>query len=192
MVNIDIPVAIFHTMQQKTKWAYDFSHSTIGFSVRHFGITETGGHFRKFHGSAVSEREDFSDLQVELIVDINSIETHDSQRDAHLKSGDFFEADKFPEMTFKSTVLEPVGKDHYKMHGALTLKGVCNPVILDLAFAGIVPKDPFGNTKAGFLVSGRINRKDWGLTWNAALDHGGVAVSETVKISCPIQLLKVN
>lgn len=180
------------TMQQTAKWVYDFSHSKIGFSVRHFGITETDGFFRKFEGSVSCEKEDFSDLQVALSIDMNSIETNDSQRDAHLKSKDFFETDKFPEMTFKSTKLERVSKDNYKMYGELTIKGITHPVELAMEFAGIVPKDPFGNTKAGFFVSGKINRKDWGITWNAALDHGGVAISETVKISCPVQLLKVS
>jgi polyisoprenoid-binding protein YceI len=179
-------------MQHTTKWVYDFSHSKIGFSVRHFGITETDGYFRKFQGSVSGEKEDFSDLQVELNIDVNSIDTNDSQRDGHLKSGDFFDADKFPELVFKSSKLERLESNNYKMHGDLTMKGITKPVTLDMEFAGVVPKDPFGNTKAGFFVSGKINRKDWGIVWNAALDHGGVAVSETVKISCPIQLLKVS
>lgn len=179
-------------MQQTAKWAYDFSHSKIGFSVRHFGITETDGYFRKFQGSAASEKEDFSDLQVELIIDVDSIDTNDSQRDGHLKSGDFFESDKFPEMIFRSSKLERTEDTNYKMYGDLTIKGITKPIVLDMEFSGLVPKDPFGNTKAGFLIFGKINRKDWGITWNAALDHGGVAVSETVKISCPIQLLKLS
>ena len=148
-------------MQQAAKWVYDFSHSKIGFSVRHFGITETDGQFRKFEGIALSEKEDFSDLQVDLTVDMDSLDTNDSQRDFHVKSGDFFETDKFPEMKFKSTKLELVSKDNYKMYGDLTIKGITNPIALDMEFGGIVPKDPFGNTKAGFFVSGKINRKDW-------------------------------
>jgi polyisoprenoid-binding protein YceI len=179
-------------MQQTAKWIYDFSHSKIGFSVRHFGISETDGFFRKFVGSALSEKEDFSDLHVELNIDTNSIDTNDSQRDMHLKSADFFETEKFPEMKFKSSKLELVSKDKYKMIGDLTIKGITKTIVLNLEFAGIVPKDPFGNTKAGFFVSGKINRKDWDITWNAALDHSGIAVSETVKISCPIELLKAS
>lgn len=179
-------------MEQTTKWVFDPSHSRIGFSVRHFGITETEGLFKKFEGNITSNKEDFSDLQVELQIDTASVDTNDNQRDTHLKSTDFFEAEKFPLMKFKNSKIEVVSKDNYKMYGELTIKGVSKPVILDLEYAGIVPKDPFGNVKAGFLISGKINRKDWGITWNAALDHGGVAVSETVKISCPIQLLKVK
>jgi polyisoprenoid-binding protein YceI len=178
-------------MQQTTKWVYDFSHTKIGFSVRHFGITEVDGFFRNFEAIASSSTNDFSDLEVELHIDMDSVDTNDGQRDAHLKSGDFFESEKFPVMTFKSTRLEPIANGNYKMHGDLTIKGITKTVVLDMEFAGIVPKDPFGNTKAGFFISGKINRKDWGITWNAALDHGGVAVSEAVKISCPVQLLKV-
>lgn len=178
-------------MQKEAKWVYDLSHSKIGFSVRHFGITEVDGQFRKFEGVATAEKEDFSDLQIELKIDMNSIDTNFEQRDVHLRSADFFDAEKYPAMTFKSTRLERIAGNNYKLHGDLGIKNVTHPVILDMEFAGIVPKDPFGNTKAGFFISGNINRKDWGITWNAALDHGGVAVSETVKLSCPIQLLKV-
>lgn len=179
-------------MEHTTKWVIDFSHSKIGFSVRHFGITETDGQFKKFDGNIETEREDFSDLHVALSIDTSSIDTNDGQRDTHLKSADFFDIEKFPEIKFRSTGLELVSKDNYKMLGDLTIRNVTRPVSLDLEFSGIVPKDPFGNTKAGFLLSGRINRKDWGITWNAALDHGGVAVSEAVKIHCPVQLLKVS
>jgi len=179
-------------MQQATKWMYDFSHSKIGFSVRHFGISETDGQFKRFEGTALSEKDDFSDLRVELDIEMDSIDTNDSQRDAHLKSNDFFAAEQFPFMTFKSTSLVMVAKDNFKMHGDLTIKGITRPVTLDMEFAGIVPKDPFGNTKAGFFIGGKINRKDWGITWNAALDHGGVAISDTVKIACPIELLKAS
>jgi polyisoprenoid-binding protein YceI len=174
------------------KWVFDFSHSKIGFSVRHFGITETGGQFRKFEGSIISEKPDFSDVQVDVTIDVSSIDTNDAQRDGHLLSADFFEVEKFPIIHFKSHKIEPVNKDNYKMLGDLTIKGTTQAVSLDVKFSGIVPKDPFGNTKAGLLVSGKINRKDYGMTWNAALDHGGVAVSETVKFNIPIQLLKVT
>ncbi|WP_276368774.1 YceI family protein [Chryseolinea sp. H1M3-3] len=179
-------------MQQTEKWVFDFSHSRIGFSVKHFGITETEGLFKKFQGKVFSDKEDFSDVQVELAIETNSIDTNDLQRDTHLKSIDFFNTETFPVMTFKSSTVEFVSQGRYKMRGDLTIKDISKSAIFDLEFAGIVPKDPFGNTKAGFLLTGKINRKDWGINWNAALDHGGVAVSETVAISCPVQLLKVT
>jgi polyisoprenoid-binding protein YceI len=177
---------------QQTKWIFDLSHSRIGFSVRHFGITDTAGYFRKFDGSIITAHEDFSEAQAELVIDVNSVSTNDSQRDTHLLSEDFFDAGRFPQIRFKTTRMEKVDSSNYKLHGELTIKDVTRHVELNMEFAGIVPKDPYGNTKAGFYVSGSINRKEWGVTWNVALDHGGVAVSDIVKISCPVQLLKVN
>jgi polyisoprenoid-binding protein YceI len=178
-------------MQTNTTWIFDFSHSRIGFSVKHFGITQSDGLFKKFSGKIHTEKGDFSDVQVELSIETDSIETNDVQRDAHLRSPDFFEAEKFPVIVFKSTSIAKVSSGLYSLSGDLTIKGISKSASFDLEFTGIVPKDPFGNTKAGFLLTGKINRKDWGITWNAALDHGGVAVSEEVKIYCPVQLLKV-
>lgn len=179
-------------MEQQAKWAFDPSHSKIGFSVRHFGITETDGFFREFTGNVQTEKEDFSDLKVNMTVQINSIDTNDVQRDTHLKADDFFNAEKFPEMKFESTELEATAKtNEYKLHGNLTIRDVTKPVIFDLEFAGIVPKDPFGNTKAGFFVSGTINRQDYGLSFNVLLGTGNLAVSDKVKLNIPIQLLKV-
>ncbi|RAW01540.1 YceI family protein [Pseudochryseolinea flava] len=178
-------------MKANKTWSFDFSHSRIGFSVKHFGITQTDGLFKKYSGKIRTDKDDFSDVQVELSIETDSIETNDAQRDAHLRSPDFFEVEKFPLMIFKSTSIATVGKGMYKLSGDLTIKGLSKTISFDLEFAGIVPKDPFGNTKAGFILTGKINRKDWGITWNAALDHGGVAVSDEVKISCPIQLLMV-
>lgn len=179
-------------MQQTTKWVFDFSHSRIGFSVRHFGITDSEGFFKKFDGAVFSKEKDFSDLVVSLTIDVNSLDTNDAQRDSHLKSGDFLDIENFPLITFKSSSVKVVQEGQYKIFGALTMKNVSNSCSFDLEFTGIVPKDPFGNTKAGFLLTGKINRKEWGINWNAALDHGGVAVADIVKISCPIQLLKVS
>ena len=178
-------------MQQKSKWVFDFSHSRIGFSVRHFGITETEGVFKIFDGNILTEKADFSDLAIDLTIEANSLDTYDAQRDTHLKSADFFETEKFPLITFRSSSLTVVQEGQYKMFGDLTIKNVLHQCSFDLEFTGIVPRDPFGNTKAGFLLTGKINRKDWGINWNAALDHGGVAVADLVKISCPIQLLKM-
>lgn len=179
-------------MIQEQKWAIDFSHSKIGFTVRHFGITETEGQFRKFKGKIINEKDDFSDVQVDVTIDVNSIDTNDTQRDGHLLSADFFEAEKFPNIQFKSNKIETVSKDNYKLFGDLTIRGVSKAIQLNVEFAGIVPKDPFGNIKAGLFVSGKINRKEFGITWNKVLDHGGVAVSEIVKFNIPIQLLKLQ
>jgi polyisoprenoid-binding protein YceI len=177
-------------IQEAVKWTFEPSHCKIGFSVRHFGITETEGFFKKFEGTINNEKEDFLDAKVELTIDVNSIDTQDESRDGHLKSVDFFNAEQFPTIHFKSTSLEVVEANQYKMHGDLTMVDIIKPVTLDVEFGGIVEKDPFGNTKAGFFIEGKINRKDWNITWNKTLDFGGVAVGETVKIKCHIELLK--
>lgn len=179
-------------MQEQSKWVIDPSHTKIGFSVRHFGITETDGFFRTYSGTVQTAKEDFSDLKVQITVQINSIDTNDAQRDTHLKADDFFNAEQFPEMKFESTQLEPTPvTNEYKLHGLLTIRDITKPVIFDLEFAGIVPQDPFGNTKAGFFVTGSINRQDFGLSFNVLLGTGNLAVSDKVKIMIPIQLLKV-
>lgn len=178
-------------MQEQTKWVLDPSHTKVGFSVRHFGISETDGFFRNYKGIVKSEKEDFSDLEVSVTVQIDSIDTNDVQRDTHLKADDFFNTEKFPEMKFESTKLEKTPTaNEYKMHGNLTIRDITKPVVFDLEFAGIVPKDPFGNTKAGFFISGSINRQDFGLKFNVLLGTGNLAVSDKVKINIPVQLLK--
>jgi polyisoprenoid-binding protein YceI len=180
-------------MEVQEKWVLDPSHTKIGFSVRHFGITEVDGFFRKYSGSIKSVKDDFSDLAVNATVQIDSIDTNDAQRDAHLKADDFFNAEKFPEMKFESTKLEATSSSiEFKLHGNLTIRDITKPVVFDLEFAGIVPQDPFGNTKAGFFISGSINRKDFGLSFNVLLGTGNLAVSDKVKINIPVQLLKVQ
>jgi polyisoprenoid-binding protein YceI len=178
-------------MQEQAKWVLDPSHTKVGFSVRHFGISETDGFFRNYTGFVRAKKEDFSDLEVSVTVQIDSIDTNDVQRDTHLKADDFFNAEKFPEMKFESTKLEKTAAaNEYKMHGNLTIRDVTKPVVFDLEFAGVVPKDPFGNTKAGFFISGSINRQDFGLKFNVLLGTGNLAVSDKVKINIPVQLLK--
>ncbi|WP_077919082.1 YceI family protein [Spirosoma sp. 209] len=176
--------------EQRTKWVFEPAHCKIGFSVTHFGITETEGHFTRYDGTVTAESDDFSDATVTMHVDVSSVDTLDRQRDDHLRSADFFHAEKHPQMTFVSTGMRVVEKNRYKMAGDLTLLGITRPVELDVQFMGIVLKDPFGNTKAGLKVTGAINRKDWGMTWNNIMDFGGLAVGETVRISCQIELLK--
>jgi len=179
-------------VQEQEKWAIDLSHSKIGFSVRHFGITNTEGQFKKAQATIVTSKKDFSDAKVNVTIDANSIDTNDAQRDGHLRSGDFFDAENYPEIQFEGESIEKTQENNYKLLGNLTIKGITRPITLDMNFEGRVPKDPFGNTKAGLLLQGKINRKDFGLVWNVALDHGGVALSDAVKIYCPVQLLKLQ
>lgn len=179
-------------MQHSTKWVIDPSHTKVGFSVRHFGISEIDGFFRNYSAVVTSEKEDFSDLTMTVTVQIDSVDTNDVQRDAHLKADDFFNAEKFPEMKFESTKLEPAPiVNEYKMYGNLTIRNTTKPVIFDLEYKGTVPRDPFGNTKAGFLISGSINRQDFGLSFNVLLGTGNLAVSDKVKIMIPFQLQKM-
>ena len=179
-------------VHETENWAIDFSHSKIGFSVKHFGITETEGQFKKAQATIVTTKEDFSDVKVSVTIDADSIDTNDAQRDAHLKSADFLDTEKYPVIHFEGERVEKTQENNYWILGNLTIKGVTRPITLDMGFGGRVAKDPFGNTKAGLLLQGKINRKDFGVTWNVALDHGGVAVSEAVKIYCPLQLLKLQ
>ncbi len=179
-------------MQNPIRWAIDPSHTKVGFSVRHFGISEINGFFKDYAATVVSEKEDFSDLAVNVTVQTNSIDTNDAQRDTHLKADDFFNSERFPEMKFESTKIETSSvANEYKMHGNLTIRGITKPVVFDLEYAGTVPQDPFGNTKAGFFISGSINRQDFGLSFNVLLGTGNLAVSDKVKINIPVQLLKL-
>ena len=134
-------------VQEKENWTIDFSHSKIGFSVRHFGITETEGQFKKAQATIVTSKEDFSDAKVTVTIDTNSIDTNDAQRDGHLKSADFFDTEKYPTIQFEGESLQKTEENNYKLLGNLTIKGITRPLTLDMGFAGRVPKDPFGNTK---------------------------------------------
>lgn len=172
----------------KTKWTLDPAHSEVSFKVKHMMITNVTGLLTDYNVEAVSDSDDFINADVTFTGKLSSINTGNEQRDAHLRSGDFFDVETNKEVTFKSTKIEKNGSD-LKLHGNLTIKGVTKPIVLDVEFGGI-NKDPWGNTKAGFTVTGKLNRKDFGLNWNAALETGGVLVSDDVKIGAEIQLVK--
>lgn len=176
-------------MDNRTKWVLDPSHSELLFKVKHLMITNVKGEFRKFSGDAISNGNDFSSAQVNLTIEAPSIFTNNDDRDKHLKSDDFFDVENHSTLQFKSKSLEKTGDDEYKLKGDLTIKGVTKEVLLDVEFGGI-NKDPWGAEKAGFSVNGKINRKEWGLNWNAALETGGVLVGEEVKIMAEVQFSK--
>lgn len=171
-----------------TKWALDPTHSELQFKVKHLMITTVTGNIKSFSAELASEGDDFTNADISFSGDINSIDTGNGDRDGHLKSGDFFNAEKYPAITFKSTSVEKDGSD-YIVKGDLTIKEVTKAVKLNADFGGIAT-DPWGNTKAGFTLSGKINRTEFGLTWNAALETGGVMVSEEVKILGELQFVK--
>lgn len=178
----------------QTNWKIDAGHSKVGFSVVHAMVSETEGKFKVYEGKVSSKTEmDFTDATIEFSADVNSINTDDEKRDGHLKSADFFDAEKYPKITFKSTSMKlnaKKGKTYYDLEGELTMKGVTKKVKLVAIGAAKTVKDPWGNIKNGFKVTGVINRKDFGLNWNAALEAGGVIVSEEVKIEINIELNK--
>ena len=171
-----------------TKWAIDPTHSEILFKVKHLMISNVKGEFRKFQADIETEGEDFTTAIIKATIDASSISTNEDSRDAHLKSPDFFDAAQFPTLSFVSKSLRKAGQD-YKLTGTLTIKGVSKEVTFDVTFGGLMV-DPYGNEKAGFSLEGKINRGDFGLSWNAALETGGVLVSDEVKISADIQLAK--
>lgn len=172
-----------------SKWAVDPTHSEVQFKIKHLMIANVTGNFNRFDVAATTEEEDFSTAQLEFSAPINSVFTNNEQRDGHLKSPDFFDAEKYPELTFKSTRVEKVDDEEFNVYGDFTIKGIAKEAKLKMEFGGIT-KDPYGNTKAGFTINGKINRNDYGLTWNAALETGGVLVSEDVRLNAEIQLIK--
>jgi len=177
-------------MATKTKWVIDPTHSEVAFKVKHLMISNVKGNFSAFEVNALTDGDDFSHAEINVSINTSSISTGVADRDAHLKSPDFFDSANFETMTFVSKSLTGSGDD-YKLEGDLTIRGITNPVSLNVEFGGLMT-DPWGNVKAGFNVDGKINRKDWGLTWNAALEAGGVLVADEVRINAEIELLKVK
>lgn len=169
------------------KWVLDPSHSEIYFKVKHLMITNVKGSFNNF--SAAIDGANFEEAPIHLNIDVASISTNNADRDAHLKSADFFETDTYPAMTFDSTQFKKIDDEAYKLEGNLTIKGITKPVTLDVEFGG-ENKDPWGNDKIGFEVKGKFNRSDFGLSWNSALETGGVLVSDEVKLEAEVQFVK--
>ena len=173
-----------------TNWTIDPTHSEVQFKVKHLMITTVSGSFNIFSASVQTEDEDFSKAKISFSADIDSIATGNADRDGHLKTADFFDAAKFPQLKFTATKYENVDNDgSYELYGDLELHGVTKNIKLDVEFGGVV-QDAYGNTKAGFTINGKINRKDFGLVWNAVTEAGGIVVSDDVRIACEIQLIK--
>lgn len=173
----------------KTKWSVDPAHSEVGFKVKHMMITNVSGTFGKFDVNVETKDDDFSTANIDFTADVNSITTANTDRDNHLKSADFFDAGNYPQLKFVSSKMEKKDDENFILHGNLTIRDVTKPVKLEVELGGI-GKDPWGNQKAGFTVKGKINRTDFKLNWNAALETGGVLVSEEVKLQAEIQLIK--
>ena len=171
-------------------WVIDPTHSEVQFKVKHLMITTVTGSFNIFNASVQTEEEDFMKAKISFTAEVDSLSTGNEQRDAHLKSADFFDAANYPQIKFVATKYESVDNDgSYELYGDLTIRDQTRPVKLDVEFGGVV-KDPYGNTKAGFSINGKFNRKEFGLTWSAVTEAGGVVVSDDVRIACEIQLIE--
>jgi len=164
-----------------TKWSMDPTHSEIQFKVKHLMISSVTGQFSTFEGNVETNGEDLSTAKVHFSADINSITTNNEQRDGHLNTGDFFDAENFPKLNFEGDKLEKVDEENYKLHGTLTMRGVSKPVVLDAEFGGKTV-DPWGFTRIGFSVSGKINRKDFGVNFSMVSETGGILLGEEVKL----------
>lgn len=173
----------------QSTWGYDQSHAKVGFSISHFGISETEGKFTKFDGTVLSAKSDFSDAKIDFSIDVNSINTEDEKRDTHLKSPDFFDVAKYPSIVFKGKSLKSTGKNKYKLTGDLSMHGVTKSIELDVIYKGTV-FDPFKNTKAGFKITGSLDRTEFGLNWNGKLSTGDLLVGNEVSLDVNIELIK--
>lgn len=179
-------------MTNETKWSIDPKHSEICFKVKHLMIAHVKGFFSAFDASIYTSNKDFSTVEIDVWIDASSIRTGDADRDEHLKSDNFFDVAHHKMITFTSSTIEkPDAKNHQELWGELTIKGITKVIKLDVVSGGI-RIDPRGNEKAGFAVTGTINRNDWGLSWNTALEAGGILIGEEVIISCEVELVNMG
>lgn len=167
----------------------DPAHSEIHFKVKHLMITNVTGSFSKFDATLTADKEDFTDAVISFEADVASVSTNSEQRDGHLISNDFFNAAEYPKLSFTSTTFEKNSGEDYKLTGNLTIRDVTKPVVLSVSYEGTVT-DPWGQVKAGFEITGKINRKDFGLSWNAVTETGGILLSEEVKLALNVQMTK--
>jgi len=170
-------------------WTLDPTHSELQFKIKHLMISTVSGQFNNFKAIVETEDNDFSKAKVHFEATVDSISTNNEQRDAHLKNGDFFDIEKYPAIIFESSKMEKIGEDEYKLHGTLTMRGVNKQVILNAEFGGIT-KDPWGNTRTGFSVTGKVNRQDFGMSFGAVTETGGLLLGDEVKINANVQFVK--
>jgi len=173
----------------KTVWNIDPTHSEIQFKVKHLVISTVTGHFREFEGTVETEGDDFATGSIYFAANTASIDTNQPQRDEHLRSAEFFDSEKYPKMTFQSTRVEKTGEESYKVTGDLTIKDITKSIELKAEYGGSMT-DFYGNYKSGFEITGKINRKEFGLTWNAVTEAGGVVVADDVKLALNVQIAR--
>ena len=179
-------------MKNETKWSVDLAHSEIDFKVRHMMIAHVKGSFSSFDASIYTTEKDFTTAQIDLWIDAATLNTGNDQRDEHLKGNDFLQVEKFPQITFTSSTIGAADENGvHVLWGELTMRGITRNVHFDVAFGGIV-QDPWGKERAGFTITGKFNRVEWELTWNTALEAGGIMVGEEISISCEIELVNLG
>jgi polyisoprenoid-binding protein YceI len=171
-------------------WTIDAAHSNVEFAVKHMMISTVKGSFQKVEGELRFDERNLAASAVNARIDVASITTYNEMRDNHLRTGDFFDVEQWPDITFTSTRVEPRGEDRFTVYGDLTVRGITRPVALEAELEGVVEKDPYGMRRAGFTATTEISRKEFGITWNAALETGGVAVGDTVKITLHIAAVR--
>jgi len=172
-----------------TKWIIDPTHSEIQFKIRHLMITNVTGSFGKFSAEIEGGDQDFSSSKISFTADVDSISTNNEQRDGHLKSADFFDITKNPTLTFISTKVDKVSDEEYTLYGDLTMHGVTKPIKLNVEHGGVIT-DPWGKTRTGFTIEGKINRKEFGLEWNSPTETGGFVLGDEVKLHANVQFVK--
>ena len=173
----------------KETWVLDPTHSELQFKIKHLMISTVTGQFNQFKATVETEGDDFATAKVHFQAEVSSISTNNEQRDAHLKNGDFFDAEKYPEIIFEGHKMEKKGDDEYKLYGNITMRGVSKQLVLDVEFGGIT-RDPWGNMRSGFSVTGKINRYDFGMSFGAVSETGGLLLSDEVKIHANVQFVK--
>jgi polyisoprenoid-binding protein YceI len=173
---------------EKIKWVVDPTHSEVHFKVKHLVISTVTGTFKVFDGELLTDNDDFENAEIDFSLDVTSIDTNQEQRDEHLKGADFFNSAEYPRISFKSTSFKKDGDD-YQLRGDLTIKDITKPVTLNVEFGGSAT-DFYGNEKAGFEITGKINRKDFGLTWDGVTEAGAIVVGEDIKLSINLQFAK--
>ena len=176
-------------MTTTTKWVLDPSHSEIQFKVRHLMVSYVTGRFTQFNATVETNGDDLTTAMVKFNADVNSISTNNDQRDAHLKNNDFFDAENHPELKFESYKVEKISEDEYKVYGILTLRGTSKEIVLQAEYGGIMI-DPWGNSRTVFCITGKINRKDFGVSFGMVSETGGVLLGDDVKISANVEFIK--
>ena len=172
-----------------TKWAIDATHSEVHFKVKHLMVSNVSGHFKAFNATVETEGDDMTTAKVHFTADVDSISTNSEQRDGHLKTGDFFDAANHPQIIFDGQGLEHVEGEHYKIHGTLNMRGVSKEVTLNVEYGGVM-QDPWGNTRAGFAVTGKVNRKEYGVSFSMVSETGSILLGDEVAISVNAEFVK--